>query len=74
MNILFDAGIMNGNFVGIAKSTWYLYDNCHRLCEDFHAYGFNTRRIQAGKENLKRFDWDVSARNFLEALGSLMEN
>lgn len=46
MNILFDAGIMNGNFVGIAKSTWYLYDNCHRLCEDFHAYGFNTRRIQ----------------------------
>ncbi len=42
MNILFDAGIMNGSFVGIAKSTWYLYDNCHRLCEDFHAYGFNT--------------------------------
>ena len=42
MNILFDAGIMNGDFDGIAKSTYYLYDHCHRLCEDFHAYGFNS--------------------------------
>ncbi|MBQ9010236.1 MAG: glycosyltransferase family 4 protein [Clostridia bacterium] len=46
MNILFDAGIMNGDFVGIAKSTFYLYDHCHRICGDFHAYGFNTRRRQ----------------------------
>ncbi len=46
MNILFDASIMNGDFVGIAKSTWYLYDHCHRRCGDFHAYGFNTRRTQ----------------------------
>lgn len=46
MNILFDARLMNGNFVGIAKSTWYLYDHCHRLDESFHAYGFNTWRQQ----------------------------
>ena len=46
MNILFDARLMNGDFVGIAKSTWYLYDHCHRLDESFHAYGFNTRREQ----------------------------
>lgn len=44
MNILFDAWVMDGSFAGIAKSTYYLYSYCHKICPDFHAYGFNSRR------------------------------
>ena len=44
MNILFDAEIMNGTFVGIAKSLYYLYSNCHRMDNSFHAFGFNSNQ------------------------------
>lgn len=50
MNILFDAWVMDGSFAGIAKSTYYLYSYCHKVCPDFHAYGFNCKREDAYPE------------------------
>lgn len=41
MKILFDASVFKNELTGVAKSTKYLYEACHRVDADFTAYGFS---------------------------------